>query len=53
MMFVNVSPSPVVFDETIKVLEISSIASKVCICTRVRVCVCEGRLSSVYLRTCI
>ena len=36
MMFVNVSPSPVVFDETIKVLEISSIASKVCAC----VCVC-------------
>ena len=40
MMFVNVSPSPVVFDETIKVLEISSIASKVCTYMHMCMCVC-------------
>jgi hypothetical protein len=34
MMFVNVSPSPVVFDETLNVLEVSSIASKVVPFTR-------------------
>ena len=28
-MFVNVSPSPVVFDETLKVLELSAVAKKV------------------------
>ena len=34
-MFVNVSPSPAAFDESLKVLEVSAIASKV----SVRVCV--------------
>ena len=42
MMFVNVSPSPVVFDETLNVLEVSSIASKVSVGRLVCVCVCGG-----------